>query len=280
MEVAVLGTGTMGAPMAVNIAAAGHSVRAWNRTPGRARGLDGVDARDSASEAVEGADVVMTMLSDGAAVEAVAGDALPAMRDDAVWLQTSTVGVVASERLERLAGERGVALVDAPVVGTKQPAEQGTLTVLASGPSEARERVKPVLDAVAATVVDLGEAGEGTRFKLVVNSWLVALVAGLAETIAFAEAIGVDPGVFLETIDGGPVGPPYAKLKGSAMVEREFPTAFSLALTRKDAGLVVEAAERAGFEPRLVRTIGAVFDRAIESGHGDEDMAAAICAYD
>jgi 3-hydroxyisobutyrate dehydrogenase len=279
MTVAVLGTGTMGAPMAVNIAAAGQDVRAWNRTADKARGLGGVEAFESAPEAVEGADLVVTMLSDGGAVEDVAREAVPAMGDDAVWVQMSTVGIEGNERLATLADENGVAFVDAPVVGTKQPAEQGELTILASGPSDARERAKPVFDAVGATTVELGDAGEGTRLKLVINSWLVALVAGLAETIAFAEAIGVDPKVFLDTIDGGPTGPPYAKLKGSAMVEREFPTAFSLSLTRKDAGLVLEAAERHGFEPRLVATIGEIFDRAIERGHGDEDMAAAIEAY-
>jgi 3-hydroxyisobutyrate dehydrogenase len=170
--------------------------------------------------------------------------------------------------------------VDAPVLGTKQPAEQGKLIVLASGPRDARERAKPVFEAVGSRVVELGEAGEGTRLKLVVNSWLATLVAGLAEAIAFAESIGVDPALFLDTIDGGPVGPPYARLKGDAMVARDFPTAFSLDLVRKDVGLVLEAAERHGFDARLAGTIAGVLDRAIERGHGDEDMAAAIYAYD
>jgi 3-hydroxyisobutyrate dehydrogenase len=279
MNVAVLGTGTMGAPMAVNMARAGLGVRAWNRTPEKAQGLDGVTACESIAGAVAGADVVVTILSDGSAVEEVARDALPAMADDAVWLQMSTVGVVAHERLAALAAEHGVALVDAPVVGTKQPAEQGKLTVLASGPHDARERVKPIFDAVAARVIDLGEAGEGSALKVVVNNWLAALVAGLAETIALAEAIGVDPKRFLETIEGGPTGPPYVQLKGGAMIAGEYPTAFALSLTRKDVGLVIEAAERHGFDAPLATTIAELFDRAIEAGHGGEDMAAVIEAY-
>jgi 3-hydroxyisobutyrate dehydrogenase len=276
MTVAVLGTGTMGAPMAVNVARAGEDVRAWNRTAERAQGLDGVTACESVAEAVEGAAVVVTILSDGDAVEDVASEALPAMGDDAVWLQMSTIGIPATERAAELAQDRGVAFVDAPVIGTKQPAEEGKLVVLASGPREARERCKPVFDAVAARVVELGDAGEGNRLKVVVNSWLVGLVASLGETIALAEAIGVDPKVFLDAIEGGPVGPPYARVKGDLMVERSFPTSFALRLARKDVGLVLEAAEQHGFDARLARTIAELFDRAEEAGHGDEDMAAVI----
>jgi 3-hydroxyisobutyrate dehydrogenase len=280
MQVAVLGIGTMGAPTAVNIAGAGASVRAWNRTAEKAEGLEDVEAAGSVAEAVAGADLVVTILSDGAAVEEVAREALPAMGDDAVWLQMSTVGIEATERLARMARERGVAFVDAPVVGTKQPAEQGKLTVLASGPSEALERAKPVFDAVAARVVELGDAGEGNRLKIVVNAWIVGLVAALGETIALSEAVGIDPKVFLDTIDGGPLGPPYARLKGDLMVEREFPTSFALRLARKDAGLVREAAERHGFDARLTQTIAELFERAEEAGRGDDDMAAIIAAYD
>jgi 3-hydroxyisobutyrate dehydrogenase len=279
VTVAVLGTGTIGAPLAVNMAAAGLDVRAWNRTPEKARGLGGVEAFESLPDAVSGAGVVVTVLSDGAAVEEVAREALPATADDAVWLQMSTVGLAATERLAAMAEERGIAFVDAPVVGTKQPAEQGKLTVLASGPDEARERAKPIFDAVAARVVELGEAGEGNRLKVVVNNWLAALVAGLAETIALAEALGMDPQRFLDTIEGGPTGPAYAQLKGGLMLERDYPASFALSLTRKDVGLVLEAAQRHGVDAPLARTIAELFDRAIEQGHGGEDMAAVIEAY-
>jgi 3-hydroxyisobutyrate dehydrogenase len=284
--VAVLGTGTMGAPMARNLVEAGFEVRAWNRSPDKAEAVadDGGDAAvacPTPADAARGADFVMTVLADGDAVEdTMTGDdgGLAGMADDAVWLQMSTVGLVATERLAELASERGIAFVDAPVLGTKQPAEQGELIVLASGPRDARERAKPVFEAVGSKTVELGDAGEGTRLKLVINSWLVTLVEGLAETIAFAEAIGVDPQVFLDTIDGGPLGPVYAQLKGKLMINRDFPAAFSLALARKDAGLVLEAAERHGFDAALVRVIADKMERAIELGHGDEDMAATIYA--
>ncbi|MEA2427584.1 MAG: 3-hydroxyisobutyrate dehydrogenase [Thermoleophilaceae bacterium] len=277
LTVAVLGTGTMGAAMARNIASAGMTVRAWNRTRERAEGLG--EVAGTPGEAVEGADVMLTMLPDGPAVEEVARQALDALRDDAVWLQMSTVGIEATERLARMAEERGVGFVDAPVSGTKQPAENGELVVLASGARDARERVKPIFEAVGSKVVELGDVGEGTRLKLVLNLWLVALVESLAETIAFAESVDIDPDTFLDAIRGGPLGPAYADLKGKAMIAREFPPAFKLKLARKDAGLVLEAAQRHDFEAWLTETVANVFDKAIEKGHGDDDMAAIFCAY-
>jgi 3-hydroxyisobutyrate dehydrogenase len=278
-SVAVLGTGIMGAPMARSLAAAGFEVRAWNRTREKAEalGADGVQVADGPPEAVRGADAVITVLTSGDAVEAVmAGDegALAAMEDEAVWLQTSTVGLTASERLAGLAEERGVALVDSPVVGTKEPAEQGQLMVLASGPDEAREPCEPVFDAIGSKTVWLGKTGAGTRMKLVVNSWLLALTAGLGETVALAEALDIEPGTFLETIDGSPVGAPYAQLKGKMMIEGRYPPSFPLALAEKDADLVLEAAERGHLEPRVARAVRDLFARADELGHGEDDMAA------
>jgi 3-hydroxyisobutyrate dehydrogenase len=275
--VAVLGAGTMGAPMARNIAAAGMPVRIWNRTRERAEAVEGAEAADTPAAAAGGAHIVVSILTDADAVEAViTGDdgALGAMSGDAVWAQMSTVGLEATERLQKLAADAGVPYVDAPVLGTKQPAEQGQLIVLASGPEDALARCEPVFEAVGSKVVRAGEAGAGTRLKLVVNTWLVALVEGLAETIAFAQAIGVDPQAFLDTIEGGPMGPAYAQLKGKLMIDRSFDPAFSLALARKDAKLVLDAAAESGFEAPLIETVVRQMDRAVELGHGDDDMAA------
>jgi 3-hydroxyisobutyrate dehydrogenase len=277
MRVAVLGTGIMGAPMARNIAAAGHEVRAWNRTRERAEPLaqHGATVAGTPAEAVDGADVVVTMLSDGAAVEAVVAD-LP-FPDGSVWAQMSTVGVEAIERLSARAAEAGVPIVDAPVLGTRAPAEQGQLTVIAAGPPDARERCAPVFDAVGARTVVLGdEPGAATRMKLVLNAWLLALVEGLAESVALAERLGVEPARFLEIIDGGPLGPPYAKMKGTMMIERSYEPSFSLGLAAKDARLALEAAEAQGLELPALRAIRAQLEKAVEQGHGDEDMAAAV----
>ncbi len=281
LTVAVLGTGTMGAPMAANLVAAGLTVRAWNRSADKAEAIGGAEVCQSPADAAQGADLVITMLSDGDAVEdVVTGDegALAGIGEDVPWLQMSTVGVAGTEKLLKLAEDNDTPFVDAPVLGTKQPAEQGELIVLASGPRDARGQAKPVFEAVGAKTVELGDAGEGTRLKLVLNSWLVTLVEGLAETIAFAEAIDVDPQKFLETIEGGPLGPAYAQLKGKAMIAREFPPAFSLSLARKDAGLVLEAAERHDFDAAVAAVVARKMDAAIEQGHGDEDMSATFYA--
>jgi 3-hydroxyisobutyrate dehydrogenase len=272
MRVAVLGTGIMGAPMARNLADADHEVRVWNRSPEKAEGLGG-QVVGSAAEATDGAEVVITMLADGDAVESVMDGVT--LSGDQIWWQASTVGFAATERLVALAGD--AAFVDGPVLGTKQPAEKGELTVLASGPG--RERLTEVFDAVAAQVVDLGdEIGAGSKLKLVLNAWIVALVEGLAETIAFAEGIGVDPRRFLEVIDGGPLGPPYAKLMGTAMIDRSFDPSFTLSLAAKDAALVADAAEQAGLELPLPALVRDQMRKAIAAGHGDEDMAATFLA--
>ncbi len=170
--VAVLGTGIMGGPMAANLASAGLDVRVWNRSREKAEPLAdrGADVADSPAQAAAGADVVLTMLADGDTVESVmSGEhgALAAIGDDAVWLQMSTVGIDATERLRGLAAQRGVAFVDAPVLGTRQPAEQGELMVLAAGPEALRERCAPVFDAVGREVRWVGvQPGAASRFKL------------------------------------------------------------------------------------------------------------------
>jgi 3-hydroxyisobutyrate dehydrogenase len=146
--------------------------------------------------------------------------------------------------------------------------------VLASGPEPVRERCEPVFGAVGGKTVWLGEAGEGSRLKLVVNNWIVGLLGVLAETIAFARATGVEPQKFLETIEGGPLGLPYAQIKGGMMIEEEFPTSFSARLARKDAALVLEAAGARDLDMAVASAVAARFDEAIEAGHGEDDMAA------
>ena len=275
--VALLGTGIMGAAMARNLTKSGMEVRAWNRSMEKATPLagDGAKVVDDPAEAVSGADFLLTMLSDADVIEDVVGDGvLPALADGGVWLQMSTVGERGNERLARLASENSVAYVDAPVLGTKAPAEQGQLIVLASGPEEVREKSEPVFEAVGSKTVWLGGAGEGSRLKLVVNNWIVGLLGVLAETIAFARATGVDPQKFLETIEGGPLGLPYAQMKGAMMIDEDFPTSFSAKLARKDAGLVLDAAEARGLDLAVASAVAARFDETIEAGHGEEDMAA------
>jgi 3-hydroxyisobutyrate dehydrogenase len=218
LTVAVLGTGIMGAGMARSLLREGIGVRAWNRTRAKAEPLaaDGARVCDEPADAVAGADVVLTMLRDADTIEDVMTGALPAFDDDAVWAQTSTVGAEPADRLARLAAQRGVTYFDAPVLGTKQPAEEGKLLVMVAGPTARRERVQPVFDAIGSRVAWVGEGTEASRLKLVVNSWVLALTTAIGEAMAMADGLGLDPKLFLEAIAGGPLDVQYAHAKGGA----------------------------------------------------------------
>ena len=184
-----------------------------------------------------------------------------------------------SDRLATLAEELGLVYVDAPVLGTKKPAEDGALVVLASGPDDAKERVTPVLEAVGSRTVWAGAAGQGTRLKLVANSWVLTVVEGVAESLTLAGALGLDPRQFLDVVKGGAMDAPYVQLKGAAMLDGDFAPAFGLDGAAKDAGLIVDAARAAGVDLAVIEAVQQHFARALEAGHGDKDMAATYLAH-
>lgn len=276
--VAVLGAGgTMGFAMARNLARADFPVRAWNRSRDRAEPLadDGAKIVESPQEAVEGADVLLTMLTN---LDAVLASAEPALltghASGLVWLQMSTIGEDGTERCLELAREHGIALVDAPVSGTKEPAEQGKLVVLASGPAEDRERVQPIFDVVGQKTIVAGETpGDGSRLKLAVNAWLVSVVEGAAETLAFAQALGLDPHLVLQSVEGGPLDLPYLQMKGEAMLQGNFAPSFKLALAAKDARLMHESAARRELDLPMLATVRRRIDEGAKQ-HGDLDVSA------
>jgi 3-hydroxyisobutyrate dehydrogenase len=275
--VAFLGTGIMGFPMARNLAAAGFDVRAWNRTRGKAEPLaeHGVTVVDTPAEAAEGADVLVTML---AAADAVA-ESVRDVRDVPVWAQMSTVGLQATERLTALADEHGMAYVDAPVLGTKKPAEDAQLVVLAAGPAHLRDRLDPIFAAVGRETRWLGDTpGAATRLKVVLNHWILGLTENIGETLAFSRALGVDPALVLGTVEGGAMDSPYLQMKGRAILEEAFDPSFPLRLAVKDADLVLEASREAGIDLPLIEVVRRQFERAVELGHADEDMAATYFA--
>lgn len=284
MRTAVLGTGIMGAAMARSLAREGHDVAVWNRTPDRAQAVAGgtVTAHADLSEAVTGADVVLTMLFDADSVLAVTDDLLAALGPDAVWSQSTTVGPAGMARIAAAAGDAAVRLLDAPVLGTKQPAESGNLTVLVSGAEAARRRAAEVFDAVGARTVVVGDAlGAASALKLVCNSWVASINAATAQAMGFADALGLDPGLFLEGIRGGAADSAYAQGKGAIMADRSWDDpSFALDSVRKDVGLMIDAAQASGFPDDLLAALLAVYDRAAGDGLGDADMAAVRAAFD
>ena len=194
-------------------------------------------------------------------------------------LQQSTVGVDGADRLAGVAEKLGLVYVDAPVLGTRKPAEEGALTVLASGPAEVRDRVEPVLDAIGSRTIWLGAAGQGSRLKLVANSWVLTVVEGIAESLTLAKALGVEPAAFLDVVKGGAMDAPYVQLKGSAMLEGNFEPAFGLDGAAKDAGLIVAAARAAGADLAVLEAVQGHLARAVDAGHGGLDMAATYLAH-
>ena len=274
--VALLGTGTMGAGMAASIARAGLPLRVWNRSREKAEPLAGVGAviADSPAEAVEGADLVLTMLFDADAVAATMEQARASLAPGAVWVQQSTVGVEGSDRLVALARDLGVAYVDAPVLGTRKPAQDGALVVLASGPQDVRELVTPVFDAIGSRTLWLGAAGEASRLKLAANAWVITVVEGIAESLALTRSLGLDPHLFLQAVAGGAMDAPYVQLKGTAMIEGDFAPSLSLDGAAKDGDLIVAAARGAGVELAVVEAARDHLARARAAGHGGQDLSA------
>jgi 3-hydroxyisobutyrate dehydrogenase len=276
IQVAVLGAGsTMGLPMARNIARSGIDVRGWNRTTEKAKPLeeDGAQVCATPSDAAAGANVILTMLADGDAVIDAVEQSIESASDDVVWLQMSTIGEAATDRCRELAEARSLTLVDAPVLGTKQPAEEGKLVVLASGPQDARSRVQPIFDAVGQKTIWVGEAGAGTRLKMVANSWVLTVTEGTAETFALAEGLGLDPQLFLDAIEGGGLDLPYLRMKGTAIMARNFDPSFRLTLAAKDARLIEESAQRHEIDVPLFSTIRRRMAEGAKE-HGDKDFCA------
>jgi 3-hydroxyisobutyrate dehydrogenase len=265
----------MGAGMARNIAAAGMPLRVWNRSEAKAQALaDVAEVAGSVADAVEGADVVITMLFDADSVAETMEQARGHLGPATVWLQQSTIGVDGCARMEALAQDLGVTHVDAPVLGTRKPAEDGALVVLASGPDEARETVQPVFDAIGSRTLWVGEAGAASRLKLVANAWVLTVVEGIAESLSLARELGIDPELFLEAVRGGAMDAPYVQLKGKAMLAGEMAPSFGLDGALKDADLILEAAKSAGLDLGLMPGIRGHLARAVDAGHGDLDLAA------
>ena len=284
LTVSVLGTGIMGAAMARNLVRAGHTVRAWNRTRAKAEPLaaDGAHIACSPADAVQGADVVVTMLYDGPTVLEVMREAAPALRTGTAWVQSTTAGIDAVGELAGFARDHGLVFYDAPVLGTRQPAEAGQLTVLAAGPPDDRDAVTPVFDAVGSRTLWTGEdgaAGSASRLKLVANSWVLAVTAATGEVLALARALDADPQNFFDLIAGGGLDMGYLRAKADAILnDRLTPPSFTVTTAEKDARLIVRAGEQHGVRLDVAAAAAERLSRAAAQGHADQDMAAAYFA--
>lgn len=281
-HVTVLGTGIMGAAMARNLLAAGLPTTVWDRSPAATAPLADAGAHVAASPeaAVRDAAAVITMLPTGDVVDSVIfdGDVVQAFAPRAAWAQMGTIGLAATseiaERLSRL--RHDVLFVDAPVSGSKGPAEQGTLLILASGPAEARQPLEPVFTAIGRRTVWLGEAGQGSRLKLIVNAYMSTLIEGVAEAVELARQLGVDSARLAEAIEGGPLDAPIADAKLHKIERSDFAPEFPLEWALKDVDLAIAAAD--GDSLPLLAALSRQWHAAVDAGHGRQDVSAARLA--
>jgi 3-hydroxyisobutyrate dehydrogenase len=281
-QVAVLGTGIMGSAMARNLIKAGLPTTVWDRSASATSDLGTAGARvvESAPDAVRDASVVITMLPTTDVVASVVfdGGVAEAFPAGSVWAQMGTIGAAAtvgfSEQLREL--QPAVLYVDAPVSGSKGPAESGELLILASGPADAEPLVRPAFEAIGRKTVWLGEAGQGSKLKIVVNAYMSVLIEGVAEALELASQLGVDAAKLDDAIQGGPLDAPIADAKLHKMETGDYAPEFPLQWALKDVDLALEAANGSGLP--LLAALSRQWRTAAEAGHGREDISAARLA--
>ncbi|QWA12951.1 NAD(P)-dependent oxidoreductase [Sodalis ligni] len=276
--VAVLGLGAMGHAFAANLLKKGFTVRGWNRSPRKGDDLAaaGLTLCNTPREAVRDADVVISMLTNAAATEEVIiGDKgiVEHLKPGAVVVQMGTIGITSTEKLDKtIAKARAdVVFVDAPVSGTKAPAENAQITVLASGDRARAAAVEPVFGAIAKGTKWLGAAGAGSRMKLVVNAWLISMVQGMTESLFLAKTLGFTPDDFWAALEGGPLAAPYVKNKLEMIKSGDYTPQMQLSLALKDANLALDAAGSEDLPGLSV--IKEFWQNAVDAGLGEQDLA-------
>jgi 3-hydroxyisobutyrate dehydrogenase len=275
-KLAVLGLGTMGAAMANTAHRAGIPLVVWDRRPGAAANFEvqGIQVAQSVTDAANGADVVITMVTNADAVTSLATEQglLKALRPGAVWAQMSTIGLEGTERTAAMVEDQrpDTYFVDAPVSGSKVPAEQGKLLIFASGPDDARPRVAPVFDAIGQRTLWLGPAGNGSRMKLVNNVLLAFTAEGVANSFALAHRLGLPTATVIDAFDGGPLVSTWESGKFRRIARGDYSEEFALSLALKDVRLALTeaGADRFAVLAALAEEWTAIVDR----GLGQEDV--------
>ena len=271
----------MGSAMARNLLAAGLPTTVWDRSTAPTAALADAGARvaDTPADAVAGASVVITMLPDADTVSSLMfGSAVGSLAQDAVWPQMATIGVPATleiaGRLRELRPD--VMFVDAPVSGSKGPAEKGQLLILASGPAAAEPITRPAFGAIGRKTVWLGEAGAGSRMKLAVNAYMSVLIEGVAEALELAGRLGIEADKLAEAIEGGPLDAPIADAKLQKMAQGDYAPEFPLEWALKDVDLAIEAAGSPSLP--LLAALSRQWRSAVQAGHGRDDVSASRLA--
>jgi 3-hydroxyisobutyrate dehydrogenase len=274
--VAVLGIGAMGHGMATSALRAGIPTIVWNRDPVPTRDLAelGAEVAETAADAARRAAIVVTMVTNADAVVAIAHDQgmLAALAPGAIWVQMSTVGVAGIDRIAAMvqAERPDVTLLDAPVSGSREPAEQGQLTIFASGPDEARTRVAALFEALGARTIWVGTVGAGSRLKLVNNTWVAFASEAVASSMALAHRLGLQTEVVMDALRGGPLLSPWQEAKLGRIAIGEYSAQFSLSLALKDVHLALQAADDDHFA--ALAGLADEWQQVVDHGLGDQDL--------
>ena len=273
---AFLGIGAMGHGMATSALRGGIPTIVWNREPEATRDLGGLgaDVAETAADAARRAEIVVTMVTNADAVISIARDQgmLAALAPGTIWIQMSTIGVEGIERVAALvdAERPDVILLDAPVSGSKVPAEQGQLTIFASGPEEARSRVGPLFEALGQRTIWVGAVGAGSRLKLVNNTWLAFTSEAVVSSIALARRLGLGTETVTGALDGGPLVSPWQAAKLQRIAKDDYSTQFGLSLALKDVHLALQAADDGRFA--ALASLADEWQHAVDNGLGDQDL--------
>jgi len=276
MIIAFIGLGNMGIPMAKNIVKAGFALHAYNRSPEKMKDivLAGGKAFTSLEEAVEDADVVITMLSDDAAVTEVTGKIIPVMKKGSIHLSMSTIGAVTSSALAKTMEEHQLYYIGAPVMGRPPAAEAKQLFVLLSGKAEAKVKVQSVLEAMSQRIFDYGDdPASAHTVKLMMNYMIFVVTEMLSEVMLMAEKSGIDKQMLLDTMTSTIFGSPVVKIYGGLVIqEKDNPNGFKTTLASKDLHLAQEAASQNNVTLPLGEVIQKHFKEIIAQQGGDKDV--------
>ena len=278
-KVGLIGLGIMGSLQAMNLAQAGYELTVFNRTREKAEDWaaeHGGTVVDSPREVAEHSDVVITMVVDGAQVEAMIADALPGARENTLFVDMSTIAPgTARELAERVRGE-GHAFVDAPVTGSSPKAKTGTLTIMCGGEDADIERARPLFEVMGEKIVVCGEAGQGQAVKVISQAITAVNCATLAQGLVLARQAGVDVDALLETMDGGSSDSTMRALKGKPMLDHDFTPLFKLAHMLKDVQLCLAEARTAGGSFPFAGLAAELYGAGMGRGLGEQDFAAVL----
>ena len=280
--VAVLGLGAMGHAFAANLLKKGFTVYGWNRTLGRGDDLvsEGLVQRETAAQAVSDAQVIIAMLTDGDATLAAIRAIAPSCPQNATFCQMGTIGIQeTADAIALLKTLRPDMLyLDAPVSGTKAPAENAQILVMASGDQQRAGAAQQVFDAMSRGTQWYGEAGNSQKMKLVINAWLISMMQGVAESMQLAHQFSFTPGQLWETLDGGPLAAPYVKGKLEMIRKDDYTPQMQLQHALKDARLALANAPQ-GTMP-MMSEIVEMWTQASQSGLAEQDLAAVYAWLD